>query len=86
MQDVKQAVRQFLLDNFLMGSSATIADDASFMRGHVLDSSGFMELVLFLEESFGVKVEDAELMPENLDSLENIQAYVARKRASPAAA
>ena len=86
MQDVKQAVRQFLLDNFLMGSSATIADDASFMRGHVLDSSGFMELVLFLEESFGVKVVDAELMPENLDSLENIQAYVARKRASPAAA
>ncbi|MEO8101769.1 MAG: acyl carrier protein [Betaproteobacteria bacterium] len=86
MQDVKQAVRQFLLDNFLMGSGAVIADDASFMKGHVLDSSGFMELILFLEESFGVKVEDAELVPENLDSLNNIEAFVARKREARAAA
>ena len=86
MQDVKQAVRQFLLDNFLMGGSATIADDASFMKGHVLDSSGFMELVLFLEETFGVKVDDADLMPENLDCLDNIEAFVARKRVSRAAA
>ncbi len=82
MKDVKPAVRQFLLDNFLMESNAAIADDASFMKGHVLDSSGFMELVLFLEESLGVKVEDVELVPENLDSLNNINAFVARKRAS----
>jgi acyl carrier protein len=81
MQDVKPAVSQFLLDNFLMGSNAVIADDASFMKNHVLDSSGFMELILFLEESFGVKVDDAELVPANLDSLNNIDAFVARKRA-----
>lgn len=82
MQDVKSAVRQFLLDNFLMGSNAAIADDASFMKGHVLDSSGFMELILFLEENLGVKVDDAELLPENLDSLNSIDAFVARKRAA----
>ena len=86
MQEVKPAVRQFLLDNFLMGSNAAIADDTSFMKGHVLDSSGFMELILFLEETFGVKVDDAELMPENLDSLDNIDAFVARKRGARAIA
>ena len=79
MQDVKPAVRQFLLDNFLMGSNAAIADDTSFMKAHVLDSSGFMELILFLEETFGVKVADSELLPENLDSLNNIDEFVARK-------
>ena len=84
MQDVKPAVRQFLFDNFLMGSNAVIADDASFMKSHVLDSSGFMELILFLEESLGVKVNDAELVPANLDSLNNINAFVARKRATNA--
>ena len=86
MQDVKPAVRQFLLDNFLMGSNAAIADDASFMKGHVLDSSGFMELILFLEESFGVKVDDSELVPANLDSLNIINAFVTRKRATRAVA
>lgn len=86
MQDVKQVVRRYLLDNFLMGSNASIADDASFMKGHVLDSSGIMELIMFLEETFGVKVDDAELVPANLDSLNNIDAFVARKRAGRAVA
>lgn len=79
MKDIKLRVRQFLLDNFLMGSGAQINDDTSFMKNHILDSSGFMELILFLEENFGVKVEDAELLPENLDSLLNIEAFVGRK-------
>ena len=82
MSEMKTAIRQFLLDNFLRAGNAAIADDASFMKGHVLDSSGFMELVLFLEESFGVKVDDAELLPENLDSLNNIEAFLIRKRAA----
>ena len=86
MQDVKPVVRQYLLDNFLMGSNASIADDASFIKGHVLDSSGVMELIMFLEETFGIKVDDAELVPANLDSLNNIDAFVARKRAARAAA
>ncbi len=79
MKDIKPRVRQFLLDNFLMGGGVQINDDTSFMKSHILDSSGFMELILFLEENFGVKVEDAELLPENLDSLLNIEAFVGRK-------
>jgi len=80
MNDTKALVRQFLLDNFLMGGGAQIENETSFMKNHILDSSGFMELILFLEETLGVKVEDAELLPENLDSLTNIDAFVARKR------
>lgn len=82
MSEMKTEIRQFLLDNFLMAGNAAIADDASFMKGHVLDSSGFMELVLFIEETFGIKVEDKELLPENLDSLNNIEAFLNRKRAA----
>lgn len=81
MTDVKDRVRRFLLENFSMGEGASIADDASFMEGHVLDSTGFMELVVFLEETFGIKIDDAEMVPENLDSLASIEAFLARKRA-----
>ena len=79
-QDIKGTVRRFLLDNFAMGEGAAIADDASFMEGHILDSTGFVELVSFIEETFGIQVDDAEMVPENLDSLANIDAFVARKR------
>lgn len=82
VQDVKVTVRQFMLDNFVMGGDATIADDVSFMDSHILDSTGFLELIMFIEETFGVKVDDAEMLPENLDSLVNIERFVAGKRAS----
>ena len=63
-----------------MGGNVTIADDTSFMKAHILDSTGFIELILFIEESFGVKVDDAEMLPENFDSLLNIDGYIGRKR------
>ena len=80
MQDIKKSVRKFLLDNFVMGGNVVIADDTSFMKAHILDSTGFIELILFIEESFGVKVDDAEMLPENFDSLLNIDGYIGRKR------
>lgn len=86
MQDVKGQVRKFLLDNFVMGGDVEIRDETSFMEGHILDSTGFIELITYIEETFAVKVEDEEMVPENFDSLRNIEAYVARKRAAPAAA
>jgi len=84
MQDVKGQIRQFLLDNFVMDGDLTIDDGASFMKHHVLDSTGFIELVTFIEESFDIQVLDEEMVPENLDSLNNIDAYVARKRRASA--
>ena len=80
MQDIKNMVRKFLLDNFVMGGNVTIGEDTSFMNSHILDSTGFIELILFIEETFRVKVDDAEMLPENFDSLLNIERYVGRKR------
>ena len=79
-QDIKAEVRGFLLDNFSMGDRAIVADGASFMEEHILDSTGFVELVSFIEKTFGIQVDDSEMVPENLDSLLNIEAFVARKR------
>lgn len=82
MQAIKTSVRQYIQDNFLMGSAETYADDASFMDAQLLDSTGFLELVHFLEDSYGIKVEDEEMMPENLDSLDAVARFVMRKRAA----
>jgi acyl carrier protein len=84
--NIKQQVRQFILDNFMMGSTAEIPDDASFMDRHIIDSTGFLELILFVEESFKIQVRDEEMVPENLDSLNNIERYVQQKHAASAAA
>ena len=84
MQDIKNLVRKFLLNNFVMGGNIVINDDTSFMAAHILDSTGFIELILFIEETFDVKVDDAEMLPENFDSLVNIDGYVERKRVAVA--
>ena len=77
--DIKNTVRQFLLDNFVMGANATVADDASFMKNRILDSTGFIELISFVEETYGITVEDDEMLPLNFDSLNNIERYLGEK-------
>ena len=78
--DSKAQVRAYITDNFMMGSQAArLLDTDSFLETHVVDSTGFLELVTFLEERYGFAVQDEEMVPENLDSLNNIAAYVARK-------
>ena len=80
MQEIKGKVRSFVLDNFMMGTGAdSLQDGDSFMGKHIIDSTGFLELITFLEESFGFVVEENEMIPENLDSLNNVAAYVQRK-------
>ena len=80
--DIVADLRRYLEDNFIMGSgTAALADDASFLEHQVLDSTGFLELIGHLEESYGIKVLDDEMVPENLDSLRNVAEFVARKRA-----
>jgi acyl carrier protein len=82
MNNIQAQVRQYIEDNFLMGAGATApADDASFLEHHVLDSTGFLELVAHLEETYGIKIGDDEMVPENLDTLDAIAAFVGRKQA-----
>lgn len=83
MQHIKAQVRQYVLDNFMMGSTAADLKDAdSFMDRHILDSTGFLELIAYLEETFGIRIEDSEMVPENLDSVDHVAAYVGRKRST----
>ncbi len=78
---VHDEIRQFIIDNFLMGQdSDSLTDDSSFLEDGVIDSTGVLELVGFLEENYEIKVEDEELIPENLDSIKNICAYLETKR------
>jgi acyl carrier protein len=82
MQEIKSQVRQFIADNFILGAEGvTIGDEDSFLEHQVLDSTGFLELISHLEEAYGIKVLDDEMVPENLDSLRNVAEFVARKRA-----
>ena len=80
MSDIKEQVRDYIVENFVMGSTKFVLNDTdSFMDKHVVDSTGFLELVTFIEDSWSLTVEDEEMVPENLDSLANIEAFVNRK-------
>ena len=80
MQDIKSTVRQYILENFLMGDSGTsLGDDQSFLDHHIIDSTGFIELVTFLESTYKLQIRDEEMIPENLDSLDNIGRFVSGK-------
>jgi acyl carrier protein len=79
-QEITKKVKQFVIDNFLMGdASAMLGDKESFMETGTIDSTGVLEVVTFLEEEFKLKVNDADLLPENMDSIDNIVRYVERK-------
>lgn len=77
---IRAEIRQFVVENFLMGdASAMPADDESFLENGTIDSTGVLEVVMFLETNFAFKVEDRELLPENIDSVDNQVKFVRRK-------
>ena len=78
--DTRTKVRQFITSNFYVPDPAALADEASLLDQGIIDSTGVLELIGFLEDSFGVKVDDAEMLPENLDSVARIVAFVGRKQ------
>jgi len=79
MSEIKDKARVFIVENFLYGNDGNLKDETSFLEGGILDSTGVLELVSFLEETFSIHVEGDDLVPENLDSLNNIQAYVEKR-------
>ncbi len=76
---VAQQVREFIVANFLYGQERAFKDDDSFLNEGIVDSTGVLQLVSFLEETYGITVEDEDLIPENLDSISSITAYLSRK-------
>ena len=81
MKDIKQTVKAYIVDTMLMGADGSdIADDTSFLERSLLDSTGVLELVNFLQDTYKIEIEDQELTPENLDSLDRIAAFVTAKQ------
>jgi acyl carrier protein len=79
MTDLRDKVRTFIVENFLFGEDEGLKDDTSFLEEGVIDSTGILELVSFLEEEFTITIEDEELIPENLDSINYVVSYLERK-------
>ncbi len=74
-------VKQFIIDNFMFGNeSEKISTEESFMENGIIDSTGILELIDFTEETYGISIEDNELLPENLDSLDNISRFILLKK------
>ncbi len=80
--DTKQRVREFVTSNFFVQDAASLTDSASLLELGIVDSTGVLEIMGFLESTFAVAVEDDEIVPENLDSIDRIAAFVERKRSA----
>lgn len=77
---IRQQLRSFILENYLFtDDQSALDDDSSFLDGGILDSMGILELIDYLDESFSIKVEGDELVPDNLDSINNLMAFIGSK-------
>jgi acyl carrier protein len=81
MTSVEQQLRKIVTETFLVGGDRSeLRGDDSFIETGIIDSTGILQLVEFVEQEFGFKVEDEDLIPENLDSIDRLLAFVERKR------
>lgn len=80
MTGIEQSIRTYIAENIIFsGNGYPYPDDTSFLNEGIVDSMNILELVLFVEERFGVKVEDAEIIPDNFDSVTRLAGYVRGK-------
>lgn len=83
----REALRTYVLENCLFTDDGSKLQDAdSFLDTGILDSTGILEIILFVEETFAIKVTDEEMVPDNLDSIDSLVAYIERKRTEGAGA
>ena len=72
-------VRHFVVENFLFGDGELLKEDTSFLEKGIIDSTGILELIMFLEETYNIKIEDDEIVPQNLDNLQNVARFIDHK-------
>lgn len=77
--DIIEQIRNFVVNNFLFGDGKGLEDTDLFLEQGIIDSTGVLELVAFLEETFGFKVEDEEIVPDNLNSVALVTEYIMQK-------
>ena len=74
-----ETVHEFIVENFLFGDGEQLTNEISFLDSGIIDSTGILELITFLEETYSITIEDDELIPENLDSLNNVVKFIGQK-------
>jgi acyl carrier protein len=78
---IESTLRTFILENFLFTDDQdALANDDSFLERGIVDSTGIMEVITFIEDEYGLRVSNEEMVPENLDSIESLGRFVERKR------
>lgn len=77
---IEEQVRNFITENFLFGEEKKVADTDSFLENGIIDSTGVLEVVSFVEDTFNIKVKDEEMIPENLDSINNLVKFIKSKQ------
>jgi len=85
-QEVRSEVREYLVNSFYIPDPEALADSGSLLKNGIIDETGMLEMVAFLESTYGVKIADDEIVPENLDSIARVAAFVGRKKATAAEA
>ncbi len=75
-----ESIRAFVVDNFLFGEESGLKSNSSFLDEGIVDSTGILELVAFIEREYGIRIADDELVPENLDSIERVATFIEKKR------
>jgi acyl carrier protein len=78
--DYTNQIRHFVVTNFLYGDAGALQNDTSFLESGTVDSTGMLELIMFLESNYGFKIEPEEMVPENLDSINRVVQFIARKQ------
>ncbi|MFI5301666.1 MAG: acyl carrier protein [Polyangiales bacterium] len=79
MESHRDKIREFIIENFFVTQPELLREDRSLVEQGIVDSTGVLELVAFLEKEFGISVGDDELLPENLDTIATMAAFVGRK-------
>jgi acyl carrier protein len=78
---IEQKIRAFIVENFFFGESDdNLKDDDSLLENGIIDSTGVLEIVAFLEETYGIELNDEEIIPENLDSITSMSKFIANKQ------
>lgn len=81
MAELEHELRNYILENYFFGRENTFSNSDSFMELGVIDSTGVLEVVSYLEEKYAIEIEAEELVPENLDSIDNLANFLRRKLA-----
>lgn len=79
MSKIKAQIKDFIVENYLFGDDEGLEENTSFLDEGIVDSTGILELIEYISEEFSITVEDEELIPENLDSINNVTAFIGRK-------